>query len=177
MMYNNIIVPQNSKGLCCIPFEFKARLAFTISCVLYRINLNMIIFLKKYFIKSQPKTHIPTDSSDKNAWIPHLLGTWTAANNEPTVPTKAPHILGWGSRGEGGVLGFTLTGALSSIIFWSTLYNIPRSINPLSPNSDQHQFSPNNIHMLPRQMVMRDNKMITKQKMLGSVYKLSKLIL
>ena len=22
--------------------------------------------------------------------------------------------------------------------------------NPLSPNSDQHQFSPNNIHMLPR---------------------------
>ena len=101
MMYNNIIVPQNSKGLCCIPFEFKARLAFTVSCVLCRINLDRIIFFKKYFIKSQPKTHIPTDSSDKNAWIPHLLGTWTAANNEPTVPTKAPHILGWGSGGGG----------------------------------------------------------------------------
>ena len=179
MMYNNIIVPQNSKGLCCIPFEFKARLAFTISCVLYRINLDMIIFLKKYFIESQPKTQIPTDS-DKNARIPHLpvLGTWTAANNEPTVPTKAPHILGWGSGGwGGGVLGFTLTGALSSIIFWSTLYNISRSINPLSPNSDQHQFSPNNIHMLPREMVMRVNKMISKEKMLWSVYKLSQLIL
>ena len=38
--------------------------------------------------------------------------------------------------------------------------------NPLSPNSDQHQFSPNNIHMLPREMVMRVNKMITKEKML-----------
>ena len=38
--------------------------------------------------------------------------------------------------------------------------------NPLSPNSDQHQFSPKNIHMLPREMVMRVNKMITKEKML-----------
>jgi len=172
MIYNNIIVPQNSKGLCCIPFEFDARLAFTISCVLYRINLDITIFLKKYFIESQPKTHIPTNSSDKNARIPHLLGTRTAANNEPTVHTKAPHILGWGSGG----VGFTLTGALSSIIFWSTLYNISRSINPLSPNSDQHQFSPNNTHMLPREMVMRDNKMITKEKVLWSVWKLSKLI-
>ena len=34
-------------------------------------------------------------------------------------------------------------------------------INPLSPNSDQDQFSPNNIYMLPREMVMRVNKMIT----------------
>ena len=41
-------------------------------------------------------------------------------------------------------------------------------VNPLSPNSDQHQFSPNNIHMLPRAMVMRVNKMImiSKEKML-----------
>ena len=39
-------------------------------------------------------------------------------------------------------------------------------LNPLSPNSDQHQFSPNNIHMLPREMIMRVNKMITKEKML-----------
>ena len=34
-------------------------------------------------------------------------------------------------------------------------------INPLSPDSDQDQFSPNNMHMLPREMVMRVNKMIT----------------
>ena len=47
-------------------------------------------------------------------------------------------------------------------------------LNPLSPNSDQHQFSLNNIHMLPREMVMRVNKMITKGKMLWSVIKLSK---
>ena len=38
--------------------------------------------------------------------------------------------------------------------------------NPLSPNSDQHEFSPTNIHMLSREMVMRVNKMITKEKML-----------
>lgn len=28
----------------------------------------------------------------------------------------------------------------------------------LSPNGDQQQFPPNNIHMLPREMVMRVNK-------------------
>ena len=35
------------------------------------------------------------------------------------------------------------------------------SLNPLSPNSDQHQFSPNNIHTMSRDEVMRINKMIT----------------
>ena len=50
-------------------------------------------------------------------------------------------------------------------------------INPLSPNSDLHQFSLNNIHMLPREMVMRVNKMVTKEKMLWSFIKLSQLIL
>ena len=50
-------------------------------------------------------------------------------------------------------------------------------INPLSPNSDQQQFSPYNIHMLANEMVMRVNTMITKEKMLWSVIKLSQLIL
>ena len=34
-------------------------------------------------------------------------------------------------------------------------------LDHLSPNSDQHQFSPNHIHMLPREIVMGVNKMIT----------------
>ena len=34
-------------------------------------------------------------------------------------------------------------------------------LNPLSPDSDQHQFSPKDIHRLSREMVMRINKMIT----------------
>ena len=38
-------------------------------------------------------------------------------------------------------------------------------LNPLSPNSDQHQFSPDNIRTLSRDTVMRINKMITKEKM------------
>ena len=38
--------------------------------------------------------------------------------------------------------------------------------NPSSPNSDQHQFSPNNIHRLSRAKSMRINKMITSGKML-----------
>ena len=42
-----------------------------------------------------------------------------------------------------------------------------KSINPLSPKSDQHQFSPNNIHTLSREMVKRIiNQMITNGKML-----------
>ena len=37
--------------------------------------------------------------------------------------------------------------------------------NPLSPNGDQHLFSPNDIHTLSRDKVMRIHKMITKEKM------------
>ena len=41
---------------------------------------------------------------------------------------------------------------------------VTKNIKPLSPDSDQHQYSPNNIHMLPREIVMRVNKMITFTK-------------
>ena len=37
-------------------------------------------------------------------------------------------------------------------------------INPLSANRDQQQFSPNNIHTLSTDKVMRINKMITIEK-------------
>ena len=36
--------------------------------------------------------------------------------------------------------------------------------NPLRPESDQHQLSPNNIHTSSRENVMRINKMITGEK-------------
>ena len=38
--------------------------------------------------------------------------------------------------------------------------------NPLSRNGDQDQFSPNDIHILSRDKVMRITEMITKEKML-----------
>ena len=44
------------------------------------------------------------------------------------------------------------------IINWSQIYLV------LSPNDDQHQYSPNNIHTLLKYLVMRINKMITKEK-------------
>ena len=50
-------------------------------------------------------------------------------------------------------------------------------LNPLSPNSEQHQFSPDNIRTLSRDMVMRINKMITREKMPWSLNKFSQLIL
>ena len=50
-------------------------------------------------------------------------------------------------------------------------------LNPLSTNSAQNQFSPNNIHMLPRAVVMKVNKIISKEKMLWSIIKLSQVIL
>ena len=40
------------------------------------------------------------------------------------------------------------------------------AFNPLSPNTDQHQFSPNNIHTMLRGKVIRINKMIAQGKML-----------
>jgi len=43
--------------------------------------------------------------------------------------------------------------------------NSQLSLNPLSPSSDQHQFSPNDIHTLSRDWLMRINKMVTKDKM------------
>ena len=49
-------------------------------------------------------------------------------------------------------------------------------LNPLSANSDQQQFSPNNIHTLSRNKVMRINEMITKEKMPRSFIKFSQLI-
>ena len=57
--------------------------------------------------------------------------------------------------------------------FFTTIFTTPSGggsgpclLTLLSPNSDQNQFSPNNIHMLPREMVMRVNKMISKEEML-----------
>ena len=47
---------------------------------------------------------------------------------------------------------------------------------PLSPKSDQHQFSPNNIHTKSREKVVRINKMITSGKKLWSFIKFSQLI-
>ena len=38
-------------------------------------------------------------------------------------------------------------------------------IDPLSPNSDQQQFSPNDVYTLSRDKVTRINKMMTKEKM------------
>ena len=61
--------------------------------------------------------------------------------------------------------------------YYGNLAFIDRSFNPLSPNSDQHQFSPNNIHTLSKNKVMRINEMITKEKMPRSFIKVSQLIL
>ena len=44
------------------------------------------------------------------------------------------------------------------------LQSLEASFNPLGANSEQQQFSPNNIHTLSRDKVMRINKMITKEK-------------
>jgi len=50
------------------------------------------------------------------------------------------------------------------IIFLESL-PVGALVNPLSPNGDQHLFSPNDIHTLSRDKVMRIHKMITKEKM------------
>ena len=58
---------------------------------------------------------------------------------------------------------YTGTDLTIKLTMCETLYLF--TFNPLSAKSDQHQFSPNNIHTLSRDKVMRINKMITKDKM------------
>ena len=47
--------------------------------------------------------------------------------------------------------------------YWSLQQNRNTTFNPLSPNSDQYQFPPYNIHILSREQVMRINKVINKE--------------
>ena len=60
-------------------------------------------------------------------------------------------------------------------LWFSPMYYVT-GLNPLSPNSDQHQFSPSDIRRLSRAKSMRINKMITERK-IWSVIKFSQLIL
>ena len=65
-------------------------------------------------------------------------------------------------------------------IFFITLLEHFVSVKALGnnlSNSDQRQFSPNNIHTLSRDTVVRIYKMITKEKMPWSFIKFSQLIL
>ena len=65
------------------------------------------------------------------------------------------------------------------VSFWQILYKLGifPIFNPLSPHGDQHQFSPNNIHTLSRNMVIAINKMIIKEKVPWSFMKFSQHIL
>ena len=70
----------------------------------------------------------------------------------------------------------SLTVFQSSLFLFVTFFYFDTLLNPVSPNSDNHQFSFNNIHTLSREIVTRINQMITKEKMLWSVIKPSQLI-
>ena len=62
---------------------------------------------------------------------------------------------------------FSPVSLTESCSFWHGLNDLfPQAaqVNLLSPNSDQHQFSPNNIHRLSSATSMRINQMITKRK-------------
>ena len=63
------------------------------------------------------------------------------------------------------MLWIELSEITGTVNYYSTAQNMYMHVNPLSPNSDQHQFSPNNIYTMSRDNVMRINKMITLEKM------------
>ena len=78
----------------------KQGLRLLYSCVPYRINLDMKIFLKKNFIESQPKPASPQTGATKTRESPTNLGL----NELPItdqIPSKAPHIPGWGFTSNG----------------------------------------------------------------------------
>ena len=49
----------------------------------------------------------------------------------------------------------------TELTFKTAISSLHIPFNPLNLNSDQHKFSPNNIHALPKEMVMGIIKMIT----------------
>ena len=92
-----------------------------------------------------------------------LFGCWEVNSIWLIIPEPANQRCDWGFQSE---------------CMWH-MHNLCAlaSINPLSANSDQKQFSPNNTHTLSRDKVMRINKMITKGKMPWSFIKFSQVIL
>ena len=64
-----------------------------------------------------------------------------------------------------------ITARLMQRVHYCTM--LKGEFNPLSRNGDQQQFSPNDIHTLSRNTVMRIDKMIIKVKMHRSFIKFS----
>ena len=73
------------------------------------------------------------------------------------------------------------TGSYYTGLDWSSLHTLSvckmNFLSLFNPNSDRQQFSPNDVHTLSRDKVMRISKMITKEKMPWFFIKFSQLIL
>ena len=91
---------------------------------------------------------------DRNTHVTTALGFFSTAYTLTFRPDSSPAVSEARTSGP--------RPAPTTII---TLTRKRLSVNPLCVNSDQHQFSPNYIHTLSRDKVMRINKMITKEKM------------
>ena len=95
-----------------------------------------------------------TTQQDRNTHVTTALGFFSTAYTLTFRPDSSPAVSEARTSGP--------RPAPTTII---TLTRKRLAVNSISPNSDQYQFSPNNIHTLSRGMVMRINKMITKEKM------------
>ena len=103
---------------------------------------------------------------DKNTYVTTALGFFSTAYTLTFRPDSSPAVSEARTSGP--------RPAPTTII---TLTRKRLAVNSISLNSDQYQFSPHNIHTLSRGMVMRINKMITKEKMPRSFIKFSQVIL
>ena len=95
-----------------------------------------------------------TTQQDRNTHVTTALGFFSTAYTLTFRPDSSPAVSEARTSGP--------RPAPTTII---TLTRKRLAVNSISPNSDQYQFSPNNIHTLSRDKVMRINKMITKEKM------------
>ena len=89
---------------------------------------------------------------DRNTHVTTALGFFSTAYTLTFRPDSSPAVNEARTSGP--------RPAPTTII---TLTRKRLAVNSISPNSDQYQFSPNNIHTLSRDKVMR--KMINKEKM------------
>ena len=110
--------------------------------------------------------------------ILHLEQRWSIIENHFLQNYYRRH---WPLSSSSSSLSSSVLSYFKFSIYFSCCSNVVyfhvRCFNSLSPNGDQQQFSPNNIHTLSRDKVMRINKVITIEKIPSSFIKFSQLIL
>ena len=122
-------------------------------------SLAWLLALTKWFasLDSRMVCFMHPHGGKQTNYATDCQATWTTSQMLKAMQEKPLHAM-WG-----------LVDPLQNGLYYcygalKVLQSLEASFNPLGANTEQQQFSPNNIHTLSRDKVMRINKMITKEK-------------